>query len=116
MEQMQLPLMGRLDGPSIAPAHAVRSCKSYREACRTAWSLRRVRNMTQRRLAEEAGLRPQLVTDYLNADDKPSRKSLPAERIASFERVVGNSLLSQWVAAQARLTVLEEMQAERAAA
>ena len=81
-----------------------------------AWSLRRVRNMTQRRLAEEAGLRAQLVTDYLNADDKPQRKSLPAERIARFEVAVGNSVVSQWLAAQAQLTVLEELQAGRLAA
>ena len=116
MEQLQLPLMGRLDGPSIAPAHVVRSCKSYREACRLAWSLRRVRNMTQRRLAEDADLRPQLVTDYLNPDARADRKSLPAERIARFESVVGNSIVSQWVAAQAQLTVLEELRAGRAAA
>ena len=37
--------------------------------------------MTKRQLAIEAGLRPQLVTDYLHHDDKPSRKSLPADRI-----------------------------------
>lgn len=116
MEQLQLPLMGRLDGPSIAPAHIVRACKSYREACRLAWSLRRVRNMTQRSLAEEAGLRPQLVTDYLNPDDRQDRKSLPAERIARFEVAVGNSVVSQWLAAQAQLTVLEELQAGRLAA
>jgi hypothetical protein len=35
---------------------------------------------------------------------------------AAFEAVVGNSLVTQWVAAQQALTVLEEMQATRAAA
>jgi hypothetical protein len=112
--QAPLPLIGRLDGPSVAAPHVVKACSTYREACRTAWALRRVRNMTQRGLAEQADLRPQLVTDYLNPDDKPSRKSLPAERIASFEAVVGNSLVSQWLAARARLTVLEELQARAA--
>jgi transcriptional regulator with XRE-family HTH domain len=72
--------------------------------------------MTQRQLACEAGLRPQLITDYLNADDRPSRRDLPAERIAAFEAICGNTLVTQWLAARGTLTTLEELQATRAAA
>lgn len=80
------------------------------------WALRRVHHMTRRQLSHESGLRPQFVSDYLHADDKPTRRSLPAEQIAAFEGVAGNTLVTQWVAAQQALTVLEEMQATRAAA
>lgn len=116
MNQLEFPLLARLDGPHVAPTYYVQRCKSYREAVRMCWALRRVHHMTQRQLAVEAGLRPQLITDYLNADDKPQRRDLPAERIACFESVCGNTVITQWVAARAALTVLEEMQATRAAA
>jgi hypothetical protein len=116
MEQLDLPLWGRVNGPSVAPLAYVVRCKTYREAVRMSWALRRVHHMTQQQLAAEAGLRAQLISDYLNPDDKPQRRDLPAERIAAFEAIVGNTLVTQWLAARAALTVLEEMQATRAAA
>jgi hypothetical protein len=33
--------------------------------------------------------------------------------IATVERIVGNTVISQWLAQQSKLTVLEEMQAQR---
>jgi hypothetical protein len=111
--QRALPMLGRLDGPSIVPSELVRRCKTYREAVRTAWTYRRVAYMTQRQLSAEAELRPQFVTDYLNPDDKPTRRDLPAEQIPPFEAVVGNTLVTQWLAWQASLTVLEEVQANQ---
>lgn len=116
MQQQSLPLLGRLDRACVAPTQYVLMCKTYREAVRMCWGLRRVHHMTRRQLAHEAGLRPQFVSDYLHSDDKPTRRSLPADQIAAFEAVVGNTLVTQWVAAQQSLTVLEEMQATRAAA
>lgn len=80
------------------------------------WALRRVHHMTQRQLACEAGLRPQLISDYLNPDDRAQRRDLPADRIACFEGVVGNTLVSQWIASRVQLTVLEETIATRSAA
>lgn len=114
--QRELPLMGRLDGPSAAPTNLVHMAKTYREAVRLAWNVRRVQYATQRQLAAETGLYAPHITDYLNSDDKQSRRSLPAEHIPAFEAFVGNTLISQWLAAQAKLTVLEEIQATRAAA
>lgn len=116
MPQRELPLLARLNGPSVVHPEMVAHCKTFREAVRMAWQMRRVRNMTQRQLACEAGLRPQLVTDYLNPDDLPTRRDLPGQQIAAFESVVGNTCISQWIANQSRLTVLEEMQAARVAA
>lgn len=113
MEQAELPLMGRLDGPSIAPTRLVGLAKTYRQAVRLSWQMRRVKKSTLRHLAAEAEMPPQHASDYVNPDDKPTRRSLPAERIAAFETFVGNTLVSQWLAAQSKLTVLEEMQAER---
>lgn len=114
MDQKEFPLMGRIDAPSIAPQQWVRAAKSYREAVRLSWSLKRVHLMTRQQLSSEAELYPQHVTDYLHEDDKPSRRDLPANAIARFEAVVGNTLISQWLAAQSKLTVLEEITATRA--
>lgn len=116
MDQLSLSLLGRLDAPSVAPAQYVGACKTYREAVRMAYALRRVKNLTLRSLAEQAGLPPQHVSDYLNKDDGKRRRDLPADRISSFEAVVGNSCVSQWLAAQAKLTILEEMTATARAA
>lgn len=116
MDQLSLPLFGRVDRPSVAPAQYVTRCKTYRQAVRMAWALRRVHLMTQRQLAAEAGLRAQLVSDYLHRDDKPQRRDLPADRIAAFESIVGNTLVTQWLAAQHALTVLEEVTATARAA
>ncbi len=111
MDQLEFPLMGRIDAPSVAPEQWVRMAKTYRDAVRLAWKLKRVRKMTRAQLAAEAELYPQHVTDYLHEDDKPSRRDLPASAIPRFEAVVGNTLLSQWLARHASLTVLEQITA-----
>lgn len=116
MEQLEFPLLARMNAPSVAHTYYVKRCKTYREAVRMCWALRRVHKMTQRQLAAEAGLRPQLISDYLHIDDGVQRRDLPGELIAAFENVTGNTVVSQWVAANSQLTVLEEMQAVRSAA
>ena len=113
--QREFPLLARLHGPSIAPAELVAMCGTYRDAVRMCWAYRRVKRMTRAQLCAEAGLYPAHASDYLSADDEKHRRSLPGDRVAAFESVCGNTLISQWHALQARLTVLEEMQARRAA-
>ena len=114
--QKQLSLLGRLDGPSVVPTHYIEGVASYRQAVRLCWALRRVHYMTREQAAAEAGLYAKHVSDYLAEDDKPGRRSLPAERVAAFEAVCGNSAISQWIASRSNLTVLEQMQADRRAA
>lgn len=114
MEQMQLALLGRLDAPSVVPPHLITQCKTYRDAVRLCWSLRRVRNMTQRRLAEEAGLYAPHVTCYLH--DSERQRDLPGSAVRAFEWACGNTAISQWHTAGAKLTVVEEMTLLRAAA
>lgn len=114
--QRELPLLARLDGPSVVPTEIIKQIKSYRQACRVAWGLRRVQYMTYRQLAAETGLIYQHVGDYFNPDDKPSRRDLPGDALSAVEAVLGNTVISQWHAWNSNLTVLEEMQASRAAA
>lgn len=115
MVQLEFPLLARLEGPHVAPSYYVNRCKSYREAVQMCWALRRVHLMTKRQLAAEARLRPQLVSDYLHPDNAAFRRDLPGDSINSFQAVCGNTLVTQWLAANDALTVLEEMQATRLA-
>ena len=114
MEQMPLRLLCRLDAPSVVPPEAVAKCKTYRDAVKLCWSLRRVRNMTQRRLAEEAGLYAPHVSCYLHDTDRA--RDLPGHAVRDFEWTCGNTAISQWHSLQAKLTVVEEVQAMRMAA
>jgi len=114
--QTHLPLLGRIDAPSVVPPSILKTIKTYRAAVRLCWALRRAKGLKPTDLGREFGFTRQHVSDYLNVDDKPTRRDLPAERIADFEDVCGNSAISQWLAQRAKFTVLEELQAERAAA
>ena len=112
--QAQLALFGGVVQAQrlVVPPEVVMSLHSYRHACRLAWKLRTVRNLTRRTLAEHTGLYTSHVSDYFSVHD--NRRDLPARHIAAVERVLGNTVISQWVAQQSKLTVLEEMQADRA--
>lgn len=106
---LPLPLVGGVVQAQrlVLPPEVVTALPSYRHACRMAWKLRSPR-ITQRTLAELAGLYASHVTDYFSP--RVERRELPAKHVAAVERVIGNTLISQWLAQQARLTVLEEMQ------
>lgn len=114
--QREMPLLARLDAPAIVQPEIMRTVRTYREAVRLCWQLRRVRNMSFRQLAAEAELPHQHVSDYFNVDDKPGRRDLPGDAVRPVESVLGNTAITQWHNAQAGLTVLEEMQASRQAA
>ena len=115
MEQVQreMPLLQRLEGPSVVPVELLRNVRTYRQACRLAWALRRNKGLTYRELAVNAGLVFQHVGDYFNPDDEKHRRSLPGEAVSRVEAEFGNTAISQWHALQAKLTVLEEMQCAR---
>lgn len=119
MEQLPLRLLCRLDAPSVVPPDLVARCDSYREAVKLCWQMRRVRTMTKRRLAEEAGLYAPHVTGYIeesNRGAKAKPRDLPGHAVRGFEWACGNTAISQWHSLQAKLTVVEEMQAMRIAA
>ena len=94
----------------VVPAQVVGQLRTYRHACRLAWKLRATR-ITQRTLAEAAGLYAPHVSDYVSIH--AHRRELPAKFVAAFEAVVGNTVVSQCLAQQSCLTILEEMQADR---
>lgn len=113
---LPLPLLGGVVERQrlVVPPAVVMSLGSYRHACRLAWKLRHPR-ITQRTLAELVpGLYQSHVTDYFAI--RTDRRELPARHVAAVERVLGNTVISQWLCQQSELTALEELQASRRAA
>lgn len=115
-QQQRLPMVGGVVQAQrlVVPTQVIRGLKSYRHACRLAWKLRQIRNLTKRGLAEQAGLYASHVTDYFSPHE--TRRELPARCVAVVESVLGNTVISQYLNWQARLTTLEELQAVRLAA
>lgn len=112
-EQLLLPLLGGLVQRQrlVVPPEVVMGIKGWRHACRLAWKLRYPR-ITQRTLAELVpGLYQSHVSDYFAL--RTDRRELPAKHVGTVEAVIGNTVMSQWLAQQGKLAVLEEMQAER---
>jgi hypothetical protein len=109
--QREFPLLARMEGPAVVPPELMRLPRTYREAVRLCWELRRLRKLTYRQLAAEAGLVYQHVGDYFNLDDLPRRRDLPGDAVEAVEAVLGNTAISQWHAMRAQLTVLEVLQA-----
>lgn len=116
MKQAELPLMGRIDAPDTVPRALLSAIKTYRQAVRLCWTLRRAKGLKVTDLGRDFGFTRQHASDYLNVDDLPTRRDLPAERIAEFEDVCGNTAITQWLASRQRFTLLEEVQADRAVA
>jgi hypothetical protein len=115
MTQLELKgLLCRLDAPSVVDPKLVAECKTYRDAVRLCWRLRRVHYMTFAQLAAEAGLYAPHVSCYLS--EQPKKRDLPGSAVRAVEWVLGNTAISQFHAMQARLTCLEELQAQRALA
>jgi hypothetical protein len=100
---------GVVRAPEFLPADVIAECRTYREAVRMAWAHRRIKAMTQRSLAERTECYPSHVSDYLHPDDKPARRSLPADKVSAFCGAVGNWGVQQWLNKQSRLTIMEEV-------
>lgn len=105
MAQLVLPMLTYYEGPRLVDADAIKAARSYRDAVRLCWDMRTRKNFPKALLAQEAGLYASHVTDYLS--DKAEKRELPAKHIAAFEVSCGNRAISQWLASQANLTILE---------
>jgi hypothetical protein len=112
--QLNLPMITYYEGPRLISQEVLAGITTYREAVRVCWDLRTRRQLVRRTLAEEASLYASHVSDYLSDDD--SRRELPAKHIAAFEVACGNRAVSQWLAKQAHLTILEQFIDQRRAA
>lgn len=83
--------------------------------CQCAWACGSNCALTLRQLAEELGCYASHVSDYLNPDDAPMRRNLPADKVAAFDYAVGNTAVSQWLAMRSNLPVMVMLDERKAA-
>ena len=102
-----------LNGPSWVPDEAFKLVRGYRDAVLLCWVYRRNKAMTRRTLVELVGGYASHVSDWLATDGNKNRRALPAKKIKAFEAACGNLAITQWLARQAEVTILEEMLAKR---
>lgn len=114
-QQLALPLLGGVVQAQrlVVPPAVVMRLKSWRQACRLTWRLRSPR-ITQRTFAELSGCYTSHVSDYFSVHEQ--RRQLPAEKAGAACLVLGNTVLIQYLAQAAQVTLLEEMQAASLAA
>lgn len=106
--QRELPVLASVAAPAVVNPALVAACRGYRDAVRLCFVLRRVKGMCLKTAAEHAGVHVPHMTDFMHADDAPTRRDMPAKYIAAFEAVCGNTAISQFIARVAGLTVAEE--------
>lgn len=107
---MHLGLFGGvLNAPQPLPLELVANCATYREVVRLSWAHRRSKGMTLRSLAELIGTYASHVTDYLNEDDAPTRRNLPADKLGSWCCVVGNLAVQQWLQIDAERQLMSSL-------
>lgn len=109
----ELPLMGGVVQAQrrSVPAEVIVQLKDFRHACRLAWKLRVLPSLNYSQLAIVAGLYASHVSDYFSL--AANRRMLPADKVADVELVLGNTVISQYLAHKSGLTVLEQLQAQR---
>lgn len=105
-QQLPLPMLTHYSGPKLVSPAVIANIRTYREACRTAMAMSPRKHLTYRVLAEETGTYASHVSEYFSED--VSKRELPAKYINEVEISLGNRVISQWLASQAQLTVLEQ--------
>jgi hypothetical protein len=97
----------------VVPTEVIARLPTYRHACRLAWKMRNPRNLTMRTVAEHTGCYVSHVSDYFSVH--ATRRELPAKYVGSVNRMLGNTIISQWLAHDGEITVVEELRATRLA-
>ena len=108
--QQRLDLaFGLMNGPQAVPTEIVKQCKTMKDALRLEWQMRRIKGMTQSYCASVCGFHAPHLSLWLS--DKEGAPDMPAKHLTAFHGVTGWTLTTQWLAMQAELTVMEEVQA-----
>lgn len=102
------------EGPPMRflPKELIDECTTYREACVLAWKHRTFVGLTESYLAVVCDLYQQHVSDYFRPDERDEkgrrRRELPAHRIGTVQAQLGNGAISQWLARDMGVRLVEE--------
>ncbi len=106
--QLCLPMLTRIDAPSVVHPKAVASIQSYRDAVRKCWEMRRDKSDgAQSACARYMGAQVSHMSSYLS--DDPEQRDMPAKFIKAFQFWCGVTVISQYLARVADLSVNEEV-------
>lgn len=106
--QLSLPMLTRIDAPSVVHPKVVHGLQSYREAVRKTWDMRRDRgDGAQSACARYMGAQVSHMSSYLS--DDPEQRDMPAKFIKAFQFWCGVTVISQYLARVADLSVNEEV-------
>lgn len=109
MQQLELPILCRLDSPSVLHPSRIESVDSYRAAVRLCWEGRKDKSDgAQSACARWIGAQVSHMSSYLS--DDPTQRDMPAKFIKAFQAWCGNCAISQYLARAADLSVNEEVQ------
>ncbi len=114
MKELHLAF-GAVSAPAFLTGTHLRLANTYREAVTLCWAARRSKHMTLATLCELTGIPPNHRSDYFDSDSKHPR-DLPAKWISAVESVCGNRAISQWLARDCGLTLMEEVIEQKRAA
>jgi len=115
MAQMNLPMLTVYEGPKFVADEVIAGIKTYREAVQKSFELRTRTRMSNALIAEEVGCCASHIGDYVTAQGRKIPRNLPAEFINAWDISMGNRVVTQWMNAQAQLTILEALIQRKAA-
>jgi len=117
--QREIPIVGAVSEASFASKAVISGFKSYREAVQWCWQNRPCHGMTEQEdqslCARVLGLHAPHMSRCLNPNTKAPMK-LDPDMLPAFESYTGWRAASQYLAACANLTFIEELMEERKAA
>lgn len=109
MQQLELPMLTRIDAPSVVHPSVLKEVNTYRDAVLRCWAMRRDRaDGAQSACARYMGAQVSHMSSYLS--DDPEQRDMPAKFIKAFQFWCGNTVISQHLARVADLSVNEEVQ------
>lgn len=110
MNQLELPILCRIDAPGVLHPDEIAKVQTWREAVLLCWSKRRDRSAgAQSACARWCGIQVSHMSAYLS--DDPKQRDMPAKYAKAFQAWCGNAAIAQFQAREVALTVSQEIEA-----
>ena len=107
--QLELPILCRIDAPSVLHPDEIARLKTWRDAVLLCWSKRRDKSDgAQSACARWCGIQVSHMSSYLSDDQK--QRDMPAKYAKAFQAWCGVAVLGQFQAREAALSVTQEVE------
>jgi len=107
--QLELPILCRIDAPSVVHPDEINAVKTFRDAVLLCWAKRRDKAPgAQTACARYCGIQVSHMSSYLS--DDPDQRDMPAKYVKAFQAWCGNAAIGQFQAREAALSVIQEVE------